>query len=101
MKSSKPSFLYITNAKVDDVNILDIILYEIESFYVDDKRYTDFLRLHKIHTQGSYFVTRANDNIRFKRIYSRKVDKTNGILSDQIGKLETYKSKRNILINFV
>jgi hypothetical protein len=94
VKTSIPSFLYITNAKVHDVNILDIIPYEIGSFYVVDKGYIDFLRLHKIHTQGSFFVTRAKDNIRFKRMYSRKVDKTTGVLSDQIGKLETYKSKK-------
>ena len=94
VKTSIPSFLYITNAKVHDVNILDIIPYEIGSFYVVDKGYIDFLRLHKIHTQGSFFVTRAKDNIRFKRMYSRKVDKTTGVRSDQIGKLETYKSKK-------
>ena len=94
VKTSIPSFLYITNAKVHDVNILDIIPYEIGSFYVVDKGYIDFLRLHKIHTQGSFFVTRAKDNIRFKRMYSSKVDKTTGVLSDQIGKLETYKSKK-------
>jgi len=94
VKTSIPSFLYITNDKVHDVNILDIIPYEIGSFYVVDKGYIDFLRLHKIHTQGSFFVTRAKDNIRFKRMYSRKVDKTTGVLSDQIGKLETYKSKK-------
>jgi len=59
------------NAKVHDVNILDIIPYET----VVDKGYIDFLRLHKIHTQGSFFVTRAKDNMRFKRMYSRKVIK--------------------------
>jgi len=94
VKTSIPSFLYITSAKVHDVNILDIIPYEAGSFYVVDKGYTDFLRLHKVHTQGSFFVTRAKENIRFKRMYSRKVDKTTGVQSDQIGKLETYKSKK-------
>ena len=94
VKTSIPSFLYITSAKVHDVNILDIIPYEAGSFYVVDKGYTDFHRLHKVHTQGSFFVTRAKENIRFKRMYSRKVDKTTGVQSDQIGKLETYKSKK-------
>jgi hypothetical protein len=93
VKTSIPSFLYITNAKVHDVNIMDIIPYEPGSFYVADKGYTDFLRLYKIHTHGSFFVTRAKENLQFKRIYSKVVDKTTGVLSDQIGKLVIYKSK--------
>jgi len=93
VKTSIPSFLYITNAIVHDVNIMDIIPYEKGSFYVADKGYTDFLRLYKIHTNGSFFVTRAKENLRFKRMYSRAVDKTTGVQSDQIGKLEIYKSK--------
>jgi hypothetical protein len=93
VKTSIPSFLYITNAIVHDVNIMDIIPYEEGSFYVADKGYTDFLRLYKIHTNGSFFVTRAKENLRFKRMYSRAVDKTKGVQSDHIGKLEIYKSK--------
>jgi hypothetical protein len=93
VKTSIPSFLYITNAIVHDVNIMDIIPYETGSFYVADKGYTDFLRLYKIHTNGSFFVTRAKENLRFKRMYSRAVDKTTGVQSDHIGKLEIYKSK--------
>jgi transposase len=93
VKTSIPSFLYITNASVHDVNIMDIIPYEEGSFYVADKGYTDFLSLYKIHTNGSFFVTRAKENLRFKRMYSRAVDKTTGVQSDHIGKLEIYKSK--------
>ena len=94
VKTSIPSFLYISNAKVHDVNILDIIPYETGSFYIVDKAYIDFFRLHNIHAKGSFFVTRAKDNMRFKRMYSKEVDKTTGVLCDQIGKLETYKSKK-------
>jgi hypothetical protein len=94
IKTSIPSFLYITNAIVHDVNIMDIIPYEAGSFYVADKGYTDFLRLYKIHTNGSFFVTRAKENLQFKRMYSRTVDKTTGVQSDHIGKLVVYKSKK-------
>jgi len=76
IKTSVPSFLYITNAIVHDVNIMDIIPYEAGSFYVADKGYTDFLRLYRIHTHGSFFVTRAKENLKFKRIYSRALDKS-------------------------
>lgn len=99
VKTSIPSFLYITNAIVHDVNIMDIIPYEKGSFYIADKGYTDFLRLYKIHTNGSFFVTRAKENLRFKRMYSRAVDKTTGVQSDQIGKLEIYKSKNEYPAN--
>jgi hypothetical protein len=95
VKTSIPSFFYISNAKVHDVNILDLISYEPGSFYIVDKAYIDFKRLHKIHLNGSYFVTRAKDNMRFKRMYSKPVDKNTGVQCDQIGKLETYYPKKN------
>jgi len=93
IKTSIPSFLHITTAKVHDVNIMDIIPYEKGSFYVADKGYTDFLRLHRIHTNGSFFVISAKDNLQFRRMYSRGVDKSTGVLNEHIGKLVVYKSK--------
>ena len=93
IKTSIPSFLHITNAAVHDVKIMDFIPYEEGSFYVADKGYTDFKRLYKIHTNSSFFVTRAKENLQFKRMYSRAVDKTTGVQRDQIGKLVVYKSK--------
>jgi len=95
VKTSIPTFLHISKASVHDVNILDLIPYEAGSFYVVDKAYIDFRRFFKIHTQGSFFVTRAKNNMRFKRMYSKTVDKTTGVKSDQIGVLETYYSKKD------
>jgi hypothetical protein len=95
VKTSIPSFFYISNAKVHDVNILDLIAYESGSYYVMDKAYIDFKRLHKIHLNGSYFVTRAKNNMRFKRMYSNPVNKNTGVQCDQIGKLETYYPKKD------
>jgi len=95
VKTSIPSFLHITTASVHDVNILDLIPYETGSFYIVDKGYIDFNRRYKLHLQGSFFVTRAKDNMRFKRMYSKAVDKTTGVLYDQIGRLETYYSRKD------
>lgn len=95
VKTSIPSFLHVSKASVHDVNILDLIPYEAGSYYVMDKGYIDFKRLHKLHSQGSFFVTRSKDNTRFKRMYSNVVDKTTGVISDQIGKLENYYSKKD------
>lgn len=69
---------------------LTYLQYEAGSFYVIDKAYIDFKRLFYLHRQWAYFVTRAKDNMRFNRMYSRSVDKTTGVKYDQIGKLETY-----------
>jgi hypothetical protein len=95
VKRSIPSFIYISNASVHDVNILDNITYEQGSYYVVDKAYIDFKRLYKIHSLGSFFVTRAKDNLKFKRMYSRPVDKSTGVLVDQIGKLTGFYSRKD------
>jgi hypothetical protein len=94
VKTSIPTFLHISNAKVHDVNILDLIQFEAGSFYVVDKAYVDYRRLYRLHNQGAFFVTRAKDNMRFKRMYSNSVVKGQGVRYDQIGKLETYYSKK-------
>jgi IS4 transposase len=72
---------------------MDIIPYERGSFYVADKGYTDFLRLHRIHANGSFFVIRAKENLQFRRMYSRVVDKSTGVLNDHVGMLVFYKSR--------
>lgn len=94
VKTSIPTFLYISNAKVHDVNILDLIQFEAGSFYAVDKAYVDYRRLYRLHKQGAFFVTRAKDNMRFKRMYSNSVDKGQGVRYDQIGRLETYYLKK-------
>ena len=72
--------------------MLDELDYEKGSYYIMDKGYVEFSRLHKLHASGAYFVTRAKDNMRFRRMYLHEVDKTAGIKCDQIGMLETHKS---------
>ena len=91
--TSIPSFMYISEASLHDVNVLDILHFEAGSFYIMDKAYIDFLRLFRLHQQGAFFVTRAKENIRFKRMYSRPVDKGTGLIYDQIGRLEKPKSR--------
>ena len=76
-----------------------MLSYESRSFSIVDKGYIDFLRLHKIQTHGSYFITREKNNMSFKRMHSRKVDKTTGVLRDHFSKLVTYKSKKEFSEN--
>lgn len=89
--------MLITSAKVHDVNMLDALTYEAGNFYIMDKCYVDFTRFYKLNCSKVYFVTRVRENMQFRRIYSNKVDKTAGLIYDQIGKLETYKSLKSYL----
>jgi len=92
--TSVPSFVHISKASLHDVNVLDIVPYEAGGFYVMDKAYIDFARLYAIHLQKAFFVTRAKENLRFKRMYSRPSDKDKGVKNDQIGRLEGHYSKK-------
>lgn len=82
-----PAFVHITAATVNDVNAMDVIPYEPGAYYIFDRGYVDFARLYKINQLMSFFVVRAKSNLQFKRLYSKKVDKTQGVRSDQIGVL--------------
>ena len=90
LRGSIPVFIHISEAKLHDVNILDLLLPEPGAFYVMDRAYTDFTRLHQIHKASAYFVTRAKKNFKYKRRYSRLVDKTIGLRCDQTVVLTTY-----------
>lgn len=82
-----PVFIHFTEANVHDVNAMDFIKYEQGAYYIFDKAYIDFLRLFKITNANAFFVIRAKINLKFRRIYSKKTDKSTGIIYDQIGKL--------------
>jgi hypothetical protein len=72
LRGSIPSVVIITPGKVHDVKILDRLVLEPGAFYVVDRGYIDFARLFRIHQTGAFFVTRAKDNFRFRRLYSQK-----------------------------
>lgn len=78
-----PSFIEITDGKVADVNILDILIPEAGSFYIMDRGYLDFARLYAMHQVHATFVTRTKSNTQSRRLYSRPVDKTTGLRCDQ------------------
>ena len=83
VRTSIPTFIYMTPAKVHDVNILDILIPEAGAFYVMDRGYVDFARLYSLNLNNSFFVTRAKSNFKFNRIYSHDVDRTTGVICDQ------------------
>jgi hypothetical protein len=85
-----PCFIHITDGLCHDVNILDILDFEREAFYVMDRGYLDWVRLYRIHTFGAFFVTRAKKNLAFVRIYSHTVDKSTGLRCDQTIRLKNF-----------
>ena len=87
LRGNIPSFVAITDGKVHDVNILDVLIIEPDSFYIMDRGYIDFDRLYHIHRSQGFFVIRGKSNLSFQRQYSRPVDKTNGLRCDQTIKL--------------
>ena len=92
LRGQLPEFIYISDGKMHDVNILDILPIQPRAFYLMDKAYTDFKRLYKIHSVEAFFVTRAKKNLRFKRICSRNINKSKGLRCDQTIRLVTKKS---------
>lgn len=92
LRGDIPVFIDITDGKIHDVNILDSLFFEANSFYVIDKGYYDFERLYRIKKSNAFFVIRAKKNLKFTRMYSNPVDKSTGLRCDQIVKLTNKKS---------
>ena len=95
LRGNIPSFIHISDGKLHDVNILDQIIPEAGAFYIMDRGYLDFARLHRLHQAGSFFVTRAKANLRFTRRYSRPTDRSSGIICDQLGTLTGFYSQQH------
>ena len=83
LRGKIPGFILISTGKTHDVNAMDNIAWEPGCWYVMDRAYLDFQRLYRIHKLRAWFVTRSKTNTKFKRLYSAKVDKSQGILCDQ------------------
>jgi hypothetical protein len=83
LRGSIPSFIHISNGKMHDTRALDLLIPEPGAIYVMDRAYVDFLRLHRLHLAGAFFVTRAKSNLDAHRVYSSKTDRSRGIICDQ------------------
>jgi hypothetical protein len=94
LRGSIPSLVIITHGKVHDIRILDQLILEPGAFYIIDRGYLDFERLYAIHQASAFYVIRAKSNFRFRRLYSRAVDKSTGVQSDQTIVLEGFYSRK-------
>ncbi len=83
LRGNIPSFIHISDGKLGDVNVLDVLVLEAGAIYVMDRGYLDFARLYVLHQAQAFFVTRAKSNTRLRRVYSAPVDRDTGIICDQ------------------
>ena len=94
LRGSIPTFIHISDGKMHDVNVLDMLAFEAGAFYVMDRGYVDFARLHTLHQAGAFFVTRAKSPMDARRVYSATTDRTSGVLCDQRVMLNGFYSAR-------
>jgi hypothetical protein len=95
LRGSIPSFIHISNGKLHDVHALDLLLPEAGAFYVMDRGYVDFARLHALHLAGSFFVTRAKSNMDAHRVYSSATDRSTGVICDQAIALDGFYTRQD------
>jgi len=87
LRGNIPVFIMISDGLVHDVNILDELIPELGSIYIMDRGYTGFGRLYNLDQLQAVFIIRARKNLQFRRIYSRNVDRSTGLICDQISRL--------------
>jgi Transposase DDE domain/Domain of unknown function (DUF4372) len=95
LRGAIPTFIHISDGKMHDVNVLDILLIEAGAFYVMDRGYLDFARLYKVHQAGAFFVTRAKRGMDAHRVYSSPTDRSTGVICDQMIALNGFYTAKN------
>jgi hypothetical protein len=90
LRGNIPSFIHISDGKMGDVKVLDILPVEAGAIYVMDRGYLDFARLFAMHQAGAFFVTRAKRGMNARRVYSTQTDRTTGVICDQRVRLNGY-----------
>jgi len=95
LQNNIPSFIHVTDGSVHDVNILDVLITEIGAYYIIDKGYIDYERLYSLNLNNAYFVTRAKSNMKFRRVYTHKIDKSTGLICDQTIVFTNYYSAKD------
>ena len=95
LRGSIPTFIHVSDGKLHDVNVLDLLVPEAGAYYVMDRGYLDFVRLYTINLGAAFFVIRAKSNLKFRRLYSHPVDKYTGLKCDQTILLTDYYAVKN------
>ena len=83
LRGAIPAFIHVSDGKLGDVNVLDILPLEADAFHIMDRGYLDFSRLFNLHQSGAFFVTRAKRGMNARRVYSSATDRASGVICDQ------------------
>lgn len=95
LRGNIPVFIHITDGKIHDVNVLDILVPEPGSIYLMDRGYLDFRRLYALDQGRAFFVTRMKKNTKVERVYSHDIDKNTGLRCDQTVQLANEDSAKD------
>lgn len=95
LRGNIPSFIHVSDGKMHDVRALDLLIPEAGAIYVMDRAYVDFVRLHRLHLAGAFFVTRTKSNLNAHRMYSAKTDRSIGIICDQTISLDGFYTQQD------
>jgi hypothetical protein len=95
LRGNIPSFIHVSDGKLHDVNVLDMMIPEPAAIYVMDRAYLDYERLFGLHEAGAFFVTRAKSNADLRRVYSAPSDRAQGIICDQTVALSGFYSHKH------
>ena len=95
LRGAIPAFIHISDGKMHDVNVLDILVAEAGCFYIMDRGYVDYKRLYAVHQAGAFFVTRSKEGMDARRVYSHPVDRATGLICDQRVMLNGFYSAKN------
>jgi len=95
LQGNIPTFIHISDGKLHDVNVLDLLIPEPGAFYIMDRGYVDFERLFTLHRTGRFFVIRAKSTTKYRRRYSHPGDESGGVRCDRTIALSGVKSVRD------
>lgn len=95
LRGAIPAFIYVSDGKVHDTKVLDMLVFEPGAFYVMDRGYLDFQRLYRLHQAGAFYVTRAKSSLHARRVYSDTTNRATGVIADQRVWLEGYYSAKD------
>jgi hypothetical protein len=95
LRGSIPSFIHVSDGKMHDTRALDLLIPEPGAIYIMDRAYVDYVRLHRLHLAGAFFVTRAKSNLDAHRLYSAEADRSQGIICDQTIALDGFYTQQD------
>lgn len=96
LRGSIPAFIFISDGKYHDSNVLDILSPVPEAIYLMDKAYIDFVALYKIHRARAFFVTRAKVSMNYSVLERNfNIDETTGLRTDEIIQLNGYQTSKH------